>query len=79
MAAPRQRLKTGAEQRRQQQHHRGAEFFALPAVVSATPIRPIAVSLIRPIAFPLTSTMRPIRFATGLREWLGDLPTGWRR
>jgi hypothetical protein len=71
MAAPRQRLKTGAEQRRQQQHHRRAEFFALPAVVSATPIRPIA--------FPLTSTMRPIRFATGLREWLGDLPTGWHR
>jgi hypothetical protein len=30
IAAPRQRLKTGAEQRNQQRHHRRAEFFALP-------------------------------------------------
>ena len=30
IAAPRQRLKTGADQREQQQHHRRAEFFALP-------------------------------------------------
>jgi hypothetical protein len=30
IAAPRQWLKTGADQRKQQQHHRRAEFFALP-------------------------------------------------
>jgi hypothetical protein len=39
---PRQRLKTVAEQRKQQQHHRRAEFFALPILVSATPNRPFA-------------------------------------
>jgi hypothetical protein len=32
IAAPRQRLKTGAEQRKEQQYHRRAEFFALPIV-----------------------------------------------
>jgi hypothetical protein len=35
IAAPRQRLKTGAEQRKQRHYHRRAEFFALPIVVSA--------------------------------------------
>jgi hypothetical protein len=37
--APGQRLKTGAELRKHQEHHRRAEFFALPIVVS--PIRPL--------------------------------------
>jgi hypothetical protein len=50
IAAPRQRLKTGAELRKQQQHHRRAEFFALPIMVSVTPFRRIAVSPYRRIA-----------------------------
>jgi hypothetical protein len=48
IAASRQWLKTGAELRRQQQHYRRAEFFALPILVSATPYRPIRPS-IRPL------------------------------
>jgi hypothetical protein len=50
IAAPRQRLKTGAEQRKQQQHHRRAEFFALPIVFQATSHRRFAAIPYRAIS-----------------------------
>jgi hypothetical protein len=52
------RLKTGAEQRKQQQHHERAEFFALPlAIFTAphSPFRPFALSPGRPFASALPS------------------------
>ena len=56
IAAPRQQLKTGAKLRKQQQHHRRAEFFALPIVVSVAPIRPFAHSPCRhPHSFGLVA------------------------
>jgi hypothetical protein len=51
IAAPQQRLKTGAEHRKQQQRHLRAEFFALAVVASATPNRPIAISATLPSSF----------------------------
>ena len=52
------RLKTGAEQRKQQKHQERAEFFALPPALSTTPTRPFASfahSPFRPLASALTS------------------------
>ena len=83
IAAPRQRLKTGAKQRKEQQHQERAEFFALPLAVSTAPYRPFAVIAHLPIRRlahsppqPLTSTTRRIRSLVGFRGWRGDLPIG---
>jgi hypothetical protein len=64
IAAPRQRLKTGAEKRKQQQHNRRAEFFALPFPVPApirrfahSPIRRFAVSPFRLLPSPLAVSL----------------------